>query len=104
MIAYGINQDGHREILGFGVYDNESKHTWNAFLQSLKDRGLKDLLMITSTASEPSQRRSKKKRSDWQSLPIRPFFHPNGVPMKTLRIQDLQGFVFLLEFENKIQI
>ena len=32
-------------ILGFGVYDNESK---NAFLKSLKERGLKGLLMMTS--------------------------------------------------------
>ena len=36
MIAYGTNQNGHREILGFGVYDNKSKPTWNTFLQSLK--------------------------------------------------------------------
>ena len=55
MIAYGTNQNGHREILGFGVFDNESKTTWNAFLQSLKDRGLKDLLMITSDAHEGIQ-------------------------------------------------
>lgn len=55
MIAYGTNQEGHREILGFGVYDNESKPTWNAFLQSLKDRGLKGLLMITSDAHEGIQ-------------------------------------------------
>lgn len=52
MIAYGTNQEGHRDILGFGVYDNESKSTWNDFFQSLKDRGLKDLLMITSDAHE----------------------------------------------------
>ena len=55
MIAYGTNQEGHREILSFGVYDNESKPTWNAFLQSLKDRGLKGLLMITSDAHEGIQ-------------------------------------------------
>ena len=55
MIAYGTNQEGHREILGFGVYDNESKPTWNAFLQSLKNRGLKGLLMITSDAHEGIQ-------------------------------------------------
>ena len=40
MIAYGTNQEGHREILGFEVYDNESKETWNSFLQKLKKRGL----------------------------------------------------------------
>ena len=28
---------GHREILGFDVYDNESKETWRAFLKSLKE-------------------------------------------------------------------
>ncbi len=55
MIAYETSQDGHREILGFGVFDNESKPAWNAFLQSLKDRGLKDLLMITSDAHEGIQ-------------------------------------------------
>ena len=55
MIAYGTNKEGHREILGFGVYDNESKPTWNSFLQSLKDRGLKGLLMITSDAHEGIQ-------------------------------------------------
>lgn len=55
MIAYGTNQEGHREILGFGVYENESKITWNAFLQGLKDRGLRGLLMITSDAHEGIQ-------------------------------------------------
>lgn len=52
MIAYGVNQLGHREIIGFGVYPNESKATWREFLQSLKNRGLKGLLMITSDAHE----------------------------------------------------
>ena len=55
MIAYGTNQEGHREILGFGVYENESKITWNAFLQGLKDLGLRGLLMITSDAHEGIQ-------------------------------------------------
>lgn len=52
MIAYGTNDQGHREILGFNVYYNESKATWGMFLQSLKDRGLKGVLMITSDAHE----------------------------------------------------
>lgn len=52
MIAYGTNDQGHREILGFGVYYNESKETWKAFLQGLKKRGLKGVLMITSDAHE----------------------------------------------------
>ena len=55
MIAYGTNQEGHREILGFEVYDNESKGTWNSFLQKLKKRGIQGLLMITSDAHEGIQ-------------------------------------------------
>ena len=52
MVAYGTNEQGKREILGFGIYKNESKETWRKFLQDLKDRGLKDVLMFTSDAHE----------------------------------------------------
>lgn len=52
MIAYGTNAEGHREILGFGVYAKESSATWTDFLLSLKKRGLTGLLMITSDAHE----------------------------------------------------
>ena len=52
MIAYSTNTEGHREILGFGVYANESSATWTDFLLSLKRRGLTGLLMITSDAHE----------------------------------------------------
>ena len=41
MVAYATNTDGHREIIGFGIYKNESRDTWNEFLKSLKIRGLK---------------------------------------------------------------
>ena len=52
MIALATNDEGHREVTGFGVYHNESKDTWNDFLNGLKKRGLKGLLMITSDAHE----------------------------------------------------
>ena len=52
MIAYGTNAEGHREILGFGVYENESGATWTDFLLGLKKRGLTGLLMITSDAHD----------------------------------------------------
>ena len=52
MIAYGTNAEGHREILGFGVYANESSATWMDFLLGLKKRGLTGLLMITSDAHD----------------------------------------------------
>ena len=52
MIAYGTNTEGRREILGFGVYANESRATWTDFLLGLKKRGLTGLLMITSDAHD----------------------------------------------------
>ena len=52
MIAYATSDEGKREIVGFGVYANESKETWREFLLSLQKRGLSGLIMITSDAHE----------------------------------------------------
>lgn len=52
MVAYSTNQDGHREIIGFGTYPNESKETWKDFLLNLQKRGLTGLIMVTSDAHE----------------------------------------------------
>ncbi|MCD8219421.1 MAG: transposase, partial [Ruminococcus sp.] len=52
MIAYGTNESGIREVLGFGVYPNESKETWRNFLLDLKNRGLSGLRMVTYDAHE----------------------------------------------------
>lgn len=50
MVAIGITAEGRREIIGFGVYENESEATWKQFLSSLKDRGLTGVDVITSDA------------------------------------------------------
>ena len=52
MLALGINKQGYREVLGFGVYAKESAETWTEFLKGLKGRGLEGLLMITSDSHE----------------------------------------------------
>ena len=52
MTAFAVGAQGRREILGFGVYANESKESWNDFLLGLRSRGLKGLLMITADAHE----------------------------------------------------
>ena len=52
MIGLATNTEGRREIVGFGIYENESKSTWNAFLKGLKARGLSGVKMITSDAHE----------------------------------------------------
>ena len=50
MIALAIKADGHREIIGFNVYDAEDNFSWNHFLTDLRDRGLKSVKVITSDA------------------------------------------------------
>lgn len=50
MIALAVNEEGQREIIGFSAYPNETNETWTDFLEGLKTRGLKDVLMITSDA------------------------------------------------------
>ena len=52
MIALGINCNGRREVLGFGIYPSESAETWTDFLLSLKRRGLSGVMMITSDAHD----------------------------------------------------
>lgn len=46
--AYGINPEGKREILGVSVALSEAEVHWRTFFQSLKDRGLCDMQLITS--------------------------------------------------------
>ncbi|MBR4356772.1 MAG: IS256 family transposase [Butyrivibrio sp.] len=52
MVALAVTDNGKREIVGFEIYDNESKETWKLFLESLKDRGIKDPKLITSDAHD----------------------------------------------------
>jgi len=48
LIAQGINEDGHREILGFQVSDSESETSWREFFTSLKKRGLEHVDLAVS--------------------------------------------------------
>ena len=52
MIAYGTNEHGIREVLGFSAYPNESKETWTDFLLRLKKRGNCGLQMVTYEEQE----------------------------------------------------
>ena len=50
LVALAIKGDGHREVIGFDVYDREDDYSWNRFLEGLKERGLKRVGVITSDA------------------------------------------------------
>ena len=48
LIAQGISEDGHREILGFQVSDSESETSWSEFFTNLKKRGLVNVDVVVS--------------------------------------------------------
>lgn len=52
MIAYGTNERGHREIIGFCIKDRETEETWKDFLLDLRKRGLTGMILVTSDAHE----------------------------------------------------
>jgi putative transposase len=48
LIAIGINEEGYREVIGFQLANSESENSWGEFFGSLKERGLKDVHLVTS--------------------------------------------------------
>jgi transposase-like protein len=47
-VVLGINGDGYKEILTIEVGENESSKYWLSVLNSLKNRGVKDILILCS--------------------------------------------------------
>jgi putative transposase len=50
MVATGVNNDGHREILGIQVATTESGASWLTFFRDLVARGLSGVALVTSDA------------------------------------------------------
>lgn len=48
LIAVAVNEEGRREIIGFQLANSESESSWGEFFSSLKDRGLKNVDLVTS--------------------------------------------------------
>lgn len=45
-VILGINNDGHKEVITIQIGENESAKYWLSVLNSLKNRGVKDILII----------------------------------------------------------
>ena len=45
-VVLGINSDGKKEVITIEVGENESSKYWLSVLNSLKNRGVKDILII----------------------------------------------------------
>jgi transposase-like protein len=48
LIAVGVNDKGHREVLGLALGDSESFTSWDDLLKELKGRGLKEVSYVVS--------------------------------------------------------
>lgn len=47
-VVLGINDDGHKEVLTIVIGENESSKYWLSVLNSLKNRGVQDILILCS--------------------------------------------------------
>lgn len=45
-IALGVTMTGKKEILGFYIGDSESAKYWTSILNEIKNRGVKDILIM----------------------------------------------------------
>jgi transposase-like protein len=50
LVAFGVNEDGYREVLGVSVANNEMESAWRSFLASLVQRGLRGVRLVVSDA------------------------------------------------------
>jgi len=68
LVAYGIQPDGHRRVLGVSVSHSEAEVHWRAFFESLTARGLHGLKMIISDSHSGMQaaRRAVFPSVPWQ--------------------------------------
>lgn len=72
MIAMGINNDGHNEILAIEPMENESTDTWTVFFQKLNERGLSRVGLVVSDAHPGIQAalRSTFVGASWQRCKV----------------------------------
>lgn len=50
VVAYGVNEDGYREVIGVDVGSSECEAFWTEFLRGLVERGLKGVKLVISDA------------------------------------------------------
>ena len=50
-VAIGVDEEGHREILGVCEGLKEDKESWRNFLRHLKERGLSGVELVVSDKS-----------------------------------------------------
>ena len=68
LVALGVRRDGMREVLGVAVERTESEAHWDAFIESLRKRGLRGVKLAVSDAHEGLRRAIEKRLpgAKWQ--------------------------------------
>ena len=56
LIAYGVNEDSHREPLDLLIADSESQSGWDELFAGLKNRGLEDAITVLQLPTRYQQR------------------------------------------------
>jgi len=72
LIAYGIHEKGHREVLGFTVADSETEAGWTELFRNLKERGLTGIDCVVSDAHAGlvSALKNQFQGAQWQRCPV----------------------------------
>ena len=59
-VILGINAEGKKEVLTISIGENESSKYWLSVLNELKNRGVKDILIICADGSQVSKKRLRQ--------------------------------------------
>jgi len=72
LIAYGVSQEGQREVLGVGIAESEMETSWRRFLEGLLERGLKGVQLVISDAHSGLKKaiRSALNGVSWQRCKV----------------------------------
>ena len=71
VIAIGIGPSNRREVLGFDLIPTESEEGWTQFLKSLKERGLRGVVLVISDAHSGLKAAVRKVfKAEWQRCKV----------------------------------
>lgn len=93
-LAAGIREDGFLEVLGVRMADSEGEEFWHAFLEELKDRGLRDVQLVISDGHRGIKKAVEKALlgSSWQICHV----HFRRTAMKSVPIRQRKAVNALL--------
>ena len=105
LIAAGIHEDGHREILGAAVADSEDESCWEDLFEGLKARGLCGVKLVISDGHKGIQKAVERNfvGASWQMCNV----HFTRAVLKNIPKKDKREITYMLkdalEDENKMQ-